>query len=270
MKKFLFVILLISIVIYSCDKEVQTSPLTIDMASEGTIKGYVLADIDLTKYGQEPAPAGTKVLLSVSYNEYGLKNKGSYQDSAKLDNNGQFQVKIPANAAGVTVNVTPVDFLFDQVQEFNSSNPTLKCLFSCSPSLVTLKSGEVSINTFIYGWDSFSYQTVTLSGKMQGEFDESLAGLENVPAGKSITFLCDGWSKTITTASDGTYSIAVPYGESIYLFYDFTANKNVRSGTTYVVRTYRYYTSLSGSYQGTYYSNQANYNLSVGGGILVP
>jgi hypothetical protein len=218
MKKFLFVILLFSITFYSCDKEVQTSPLTIDMANKGTLKGYVFADLDLTKYGQEPAPAGTKVLLSVSYDEYGYASKGSYQDSVKLDNNGQFQIKIPANAQGVSVNVTPIDFLYDQKQEFNASQPTLKCLFTCSPSAITLKSGEVSINTFVYGWDSFSYQTVTLSGKLQGEFDESIAGLENVPAGKSITFFCDGWSKTVTTASDGSYSIEVPLNENIYLY----------------------------------------------------
>ena len=44
MKKLLFVILLITIVIYSCDEEVQTSPLTINMASKGTLKGYVYAE----------------------------------------------------------------------------------------------------------------------------------------------------------------------------------------------------------------------------------
>ena len=155
MKKFLLVILLISIVFYSCDKEVQTSPLTIDMASKGTIKGYVFADLDLTKTGLEPAPAGTKVLLSVSYNEYWYNSMGSYQDSAKLDNNGQFTVKIPANAEGITVNVTPVDFLYDQKQLNNPTNPTLKRLYQCSHFHIPLISGEVSYNTFSYDWRPF-------------------------------------------------------------------------------------------------------------------
>ena len=51
----------------------------------------------------------------------------------------------------------------------------------------------------------FSYNIATLSGMLQDEFDGSIACPENIRAGKSVTFLCDGLNKTITRESAGNH-----------------------------------------------------------------
>jgi hypothetical protein len=264
------VIVLLSIFLYSCDKEVLTSPLTLDLAQEGSLSGYLFADLDLTKFGLEPAPTGTKILISVSYNQYGVSSQGRYIDSVKLDNTGYFQLKVPTTTSGVIVDIEPSTFVFNQIQEFNTSNASLKCIYSCNQKSVLLKAGGNSMVSSNYQWIPLGSKMLTISGMILGEFDESVAGLENVPANKSITFSCDGWSQTITTANDGSYTIEIPFDEYIYYYYNFTANKNVRSGEDFILKTYRYYTPSTGTFWKVFATNMANQNINVGNGEIVP
>jgi hypothetical protein len=255
--------------LYSCDKVVQTDPLTVDLTQTGTISGYVYADLDLTQYSYEPAPAGTKIIVWYNYSQLGLNTQGKYSDSVKVDATGKFKINIPTNVSGVTVNIELVDFVYDQVQPFNSTKPTIKTLYTYPGTTVLLKTGDVNIIRCNYQSTNLTSKSEIISGKIQGEFDESLAGYENAPAGQTITFFCTGWSKSVTTVADGSYSIEVPYNEYIYYYYDFQTNKNVHSGATYLLKNYRYNSPTPGTGWSSFASNSSNVNINLGTGTLV-
>jgi hypothetical protein len=62
-------IVLVAAFLTSCDKEIETSPVTFDKSQKGTVTGYVFANTDNSLPGYEKVAEGTKVVITMNYNE---------------------------------------------------------------------------------------------------------------------------------------------------------------------------------------------------------
>jgi hypothetical protein len=261
----------------SCDKTVETTPLSIDLSKTATIEGYVYADLNLNDYGKEAVPAGTKIILSLPYSDlYSSGATGNWVDTVDVDANGKFTVAVPADADGVTVTIKAVDFIYSQVQPLTASNATIQKIFSVSSATsVSVKVSETKVQIIEYntitGFSDFD-NYVAISGKVQAELNLSNSELEAVPTGTTLIFYGNGWSQEVTVSSDGTnmvYTVDVPASISIYCAYDFTASKNVWNSSegSYQNVDYRYKsTSL---YVGYFSVDTEDEDLYLGGGTEV-
>lgn len=238
--------------IVSCDKEITTSPLTLDKSQKAIIKGYVYADLDQTKLGDEAVPAGTRVIISVPYSELGLTGSGSLIDTLEIDNEGSFTYSVPVKLNGSEVTAKVIDFTYDQVQplDFSNQNATIKKIFvgasmtfsNLKPSDVQIQKITLATKTFI---DPVDYYNV--SGQFKCERDSSSDGLETVPAGTNFIFSTTGWSTKVTLAADGKYTVAVPADKPITVEYDFTTTgKNKAQTYSYTLKFKNSFTLSSG------------------------
>ena len=221
----------------SCDKEISTSPLTLDK-SKATIKGYVYANTDLTKLGYETAPAGTKVVITMDYDQIsGLgSSNGTLIDTVKLAADGTFQYQVPSDANGVTVYVN-IKFVYAQVQPLGEQNATRLKTFSGSTSYF-VKTGETLAQRIDLDEDNTLdevYDWVTLSGTVYCDYDLSVGGYEKLPSGTKLIFRTDytnsnGWSEEVTVSTDGKFTVKVPSNISIYIDYNFTLPGKLSGG----------------------------------------
>lgn len=257
--------MLLATMLYSCDKEIETSPVNVDKSKKATIKGYVYADLDQTNYGYELAPAGSKVIITMAYDELGLNTEGSLTDTVLLGNDGSFTYEIPTIADGVDVTAKVIDFVTDQKQEFDEQHTTKPTVFES----VTFYFYDVKPNDFQIQEDKMdSYYTLgeihdwyTVTGTIYLDSDLSAAGNEKLPSGTQVIFNCDGWSKSVTVAADGKYTVQVPSDEYIYMDYNFTVSGKLSGGTPV---TFRYDDSESVGY---IYSDTKDKNLYLGEGV---
>jgi hypothetical protein len=229
-------VILVSFVLFatflsSCDKEVDSTALTIDQTQKGTIKGYVYANTDLSTYGTENAPAGTVVNITLDYSEIeGLESTdGVLSDTAIVGSDGTFTYEVPTDANGVNVYVS-ISFSYDQVQSDVIDKITVKKSFSTNAMFSNVLPNQTqSRSIFVSEGDQLTdaYGTVTISGTIAANYDLT-ASDETVPSGTIITFHTDNtggfssWSNKVTVGTNGAYSVTVPLFESIYIDYDFT------------------------------------------------
>lgn len=256
--------MLLATMLYSCDKEIETSPVNVDKSKKATIKGYVYADLDLTNYGYELAPAGSKVIITMAYDELGLDSKGSLTDTVLLGNDGSFTYEIPTIAKGVDVTAKVIDFVTDQKQEFNEQHTTKPTVFES----VTFYFYDVKPNDFQIQEEKMSSHTLgeihdwyTVTGTIYLNSDRTTGENEKLASGTQVVFNCDGWSKTITVAADGKYSVEVPYNEYIKMNYNFTVSGKLGDGTTVTFR-YKDYQNV-----GYIYSETKGKDLYLGNGV---
>lgn len=257
--------MLLATMLYSCDKEIETSPVNVDSSKKATIKGYVYANLDLTNYGYELAPAGSKVIITMAYDELGLDSEGSLTDTVLLGNDGSFTYEIPTIAGGVDVTAKVIDFVTDQKQEFDEQHTTKPTVFQS----VTFYFDGVKPNDFQiqqeYMDDYYTlgeiYDWYTVTGTIYLNSDRSNIGDEKLASGTQVIFNCEGWSKTVTVAADGKYEVQVPSGEYIYMDYNFTVSGKLTDGTAV---TYRYDSSVSIGY---IYSDTKDEDLDLGNGV---
>jgi hypothetical protein len=257
--------MLLATVLYSCDKEIETSPLNVDKSQKATIKGYVYADLDQTNYGYELAPAGSKVIITMDYDELGLDTDGSLTDTVLISNDGSFTYEIPTIAGGVDVSAKVIDFVYDQKQEFDQQHTTKPTVFQSSTIYFSgVKPNDLQIQTS-YLDDYYTlgeiYDWHTITGTIYLNSDRSNVGNEKLASGTQVVFNCDGWSKTVTVAADGKYSVQVPGGESIYMDYNFTVSGKLADGTNV---TFRYKDS---EYDGNYSEDTKDEDLDLGNGV---
>jgi len=257
---------------YGCDKEITTSPVTLDNTQKGTIKGYVYANTDLTQMGLEIAPAGTKVIITMSYGQIdGLSySNGTLNDTVALESDGTFQYKVPADADGVDVNVS-ISFVYNQIQPLGSQNSTLLKTFTGGTTFYSVKANETQVQRIDLDEDqtlSELYTWVTVSGTFYCDYDKSVAGNEKLPAGTQIIFRTssmdsyNSWSKTVTVGTDGKYSVSVPANYGIYMDYNFTLAGKLADGTAV---TYRFQTT--GQYNGNYSVDTKNADKTTVSGV---
>lgn len=264
-KAILACMVLFATLMVSCDKEITTSPLTVDKSQKATIKGYVYADLDQTNYGYELAPAGSKVIITMAYSELGLSTSGSLTDTVLIGNDGSFTYEIPTVAGGVDVSAKVVDFVYNQKQEFDQQHTTKPTVFSStSIKFSGVKPNDLQIQTA--KMDDFYtlgeiYDWYTVTGTVYLNSDRTTAANEKLASGTQVVFNCTGWSKTVTIGADGTYSVSVPKNESIYMAYNFTVSGKLADGTAV---TFRY---KGTQYDGSYSQDTKNEDLYLGDGV---
>jgi hypothetical protein len=216
----------------SCDKDVETSPVQIDLSQKGKVEGYVYADLNLTTAGKEAVPAGTKVIVTVKNSDLITGATGNWIDTVFTDSDGKFAASVPTKAAGVSVTINTTDFVADQTQPLTShyANTPIKKLFTAPASVsATVLPGETKIKIIEYTKDSYFtnfVEFVTIKGKAYAELDNNFGnGDENAPAVDVIFSTDSGWSKKITltkNTTNTTFSLDVPYDASVYYSFDFT------------------------------------------------
>lgn len=223
----------------SCDKEETATSFNIDKAKKGTIKGYLWAELDLTSAGFEPAPEGTKVIITVPNDDINPYASGTYVDTVEVDENGVFEVQVPVGNGNAYVSVYPQPFEAIQVQPFGSAEAEVMKIFTYDylTKAGSYDSWYISANQTViaqFEYTAFDYAgyvpMAQVSGTIYAQLNYDVAGLETLPAGIQITFHGEGWSETVTTGTDGTYSLEVPQGLAIQYSYSFVTNV-VNAGT---------------------------------------
>ena len=82
---------LAGVLMTSCDKEVESTALTVNLARTVTVKGYVYAELNNRNAGLEFAPSGTLIYCSVPYGDLNPNaTSGKWADTVRVDDNGQF------------------------------------------------------------------------------------------------------------------------------------------------------------------------------------
>jgi hypothetical protein len=238
--------MLLATMLYSCDKEIETSPVTVDLTRTATLEMYVYADLDQTNYGKEPVAAGVKVILTIPYSKLVAAGSKNWIDTVETDANGKIIASVPATSEPVTVTISPVDFVANQTQSLTASFTTIQKVFKKSTSqTVDLKAADHKIELVEYDTDkTFSDfdNFVTISGKAYAETDENNSVTENAPL-VDVIFSSTGWSKKVTLVKTGaytTFTVQVPNNLPISYTFDFTADKNVPDGGGWIKKLYRY------------------------------
>lgn len=254
----------------SCGQDIVSSPIYVDNLPKASISGYVTSEMNLQTDGSEFVPEGTKMLVEVNYSDLNSAAIGKWKDTVSVTANGKYQVAVPANGSGVTVTITPFSFEANQVQAYGSLYPSIKKAYTSSAVSFTLRAGQAFSENIVYIPSDLPNFTdkVSISGKAQANLDEEIVGLENIPNGTVINFYNSGWKDSVTV-QNGTYSIIVPKGETIYWYSRFTYAKHVwvtnatsPSDSKYQSTNYQY--TISGS--NTFTSNTLNVDLSAGEG----
>lgn len=103
----------------SCKKATPTA-MEIDKSKTANITGYVHAHLDLPTWFNDNewdnAPSGTKIFITVANNQYvsGADGYSIYETTVGSD--GRYFFDVPADIDGVNVEVSLVDFEYNQTQ----------------------------------------------------------------------------------------------------------------------------------------------------------
>ncbi len=242
--------MLLATMLYSCDKEIETSPVTLDNSLTGKIKGYVFAELDLTSYGKE-AVAGKKVVITVAYSQLGLSStKGNVIDTVETAADGSFEYTSVVDLDGADVVAKVLDFTYAQKQPLGSQLATIEKIYAgTSTTFSSVKPTEIQIKRIDLGAPANNtgevYEFYTISGQFKCDRNLFEAGDETVPADTKFIFSANGtsqWSKEVTLTSDGKYSVLVPAKETISVKYNFTTSgKNAANESV----TFRFMGSFS-------------------------
>lgn len=257
----------------SCDKDVETSPVQVDLTQKGKVEGYVYADLNLTTAGLETVPAGTKVIVSVPNNQLLSGAAGNWVDTVLTDNAGKFVAIVPTNVKGVNVSIKTVDFIADQVQPLNShyaSTPIKKVFVAPGATSVDVMPGDSKIKIIEYSnVEDFSnfVEFVSIKGTAVAELDNNYSAKENAPGIDVIFFTSDGkWSKKVTLTketSKTTFALDIPKSKDIRYSFDFTYE--------IAGKTYRFKSDMRdlGVFSGDYTIEDDLTKIDLGSGIEV-
>ncbi len=224
MRSNLMGLLLMAVAMFSvsCDDDIETSSLTLDQTQEATITAYLYAELDKTSLGLEKAPNGTKVFVSVNNSEFNSSATGSWIDTVYVQD-GKIQSVVPVTSSGVTVRITPADFVQNQVQPYNSTSATLSKIFKVAggSAVSNVKPGENRVHEITYADESFDNEVQFVEKRFTiWAITNVEDGLKEVP-GAEITFYNGEWSKTVTSSSVGIVEISLPRGSTTTAVFTF-------------------------------------------------
>lgn len=255
MKRLSFAIcaLLASALIFSsCEKEETASPLKIDDSQMATMKGYLFAELDLTKPGLEVVPQGTKVFGYITNSDILDNNSnGLWKDTVVVGTDGSYSFTFPIGFTSSTLHIVPLAFEYEQVQGYGIYDTTIPKIYSQNGTTVASATAGGNIPQLQYSYETRSnYQQMTqITGKLFAEMTALNSGYETIPASKTVTFYSNGWVKTITSEGSGIYTIEIPVGQTIYVASEFDADY-VIDATTVEASTYSTNSNL-GSFSGS-------------------
>lgn len=233
---FLFVSI-ISILGFNSCKDVESSPVMVDVMPKATITGYVTAEMDLNTLGKEAAPDGTKLYVEVKYSELNTSASDGKWSTVIEVKDGKYSVEVPASATGsdVTIKAFPFEAIQKQLPTAISPEITMAYEAASDPYTVSgLTSGSITTQDITYDADDLPINPakVRISGKVFAELDNSAAGKELVNS--SSYNVGELWIKFSTDASldsvkveNGKYSIEVAKGKNIKAKAKFVYKKNV-------------------------------------------
>jgi len=228
-----------AIVFASCEKEIETSNLTLDKSQKATVKAYLYAELDNTKQGLEFAPNGTKVIVSIPNSSFNGNATGKWMDTVSVTN-GLIETTVPTTNAGVTVTFTPAEFTSDQVQPFGSLSNTISKLYKVTTSNTLsvfpneTRTSEITYNSFD-SFDNFA-EKVNVKIELKAIFKEGDASVV-LPQNTTISVFNNGWATTATVGEKGLITVSVPKGETITLRFEATKTLLTIPVTT---KKYRY------------------------------
>lgn len=238
MKKLFFtaaVALLAMLSFTSCEDMIVSSDQTIDLVPKATISGNVLAELNLQTFGAEAVPAGTELLVEVSYGDINPGSAGKWMDTIQVSAAGKYSVQVPADADGVMVSILPFAFIADQTQPYGSLATKVTKTYSVTAAIAkAISQGQSIVLDITYdkltAAPSF-VDKVKISGEFTANLDQQLGGNENVPNGTVINFYNASW-KDSAVVTNGKYSISVPKGVALNVKSKFTYSKKVWNQTT--------------------------------------
>lgn len=274
MKKRLFygiLAVIATVLLGSCDDEIVSTPVTINLLPKANITGIVTAELDLQQAGEEPVPEGTLLFVEVNYSDINPSAFGKWADTVAVAAGGRYEIAVPADADGVSVVITPMSFEAGQKQAYRSYYPEITKVYNAPSVTVMIRSGmQVSQNLSYTGSDSPLFvEKIWIAGQFKANLDAEQIGLENVPDGTIINFYNNGWKGSVAVVN-GEYTIEVPKGLPVYWKSAFTYSKRVwkvsqtvPSESGYEQVNYEY--KLSGG-PATFNEVTENYDFSAGEG----
>lgn len=233
----------LAIIFTGCEKDIETSDLTLDLTKKATIRAYFYAELDQTALGLEFAPNGTKVMVSIPNSDFNPTATGNYIDSAVVTD-GMIEVSVPATNNGVSVSLIPAEFVHEQKQAANQNSSVIKKIYkiTAAQTVGSVKPGQVRYHQATYTTTSFDNfeELVSVKFELKANVDENVAN-EFVPSGTVVTLYTSGWSTTATVSASGRLDANVPKGATVTL--RFEALKAL-VGPPAATKKYRYVTTF--------------------------
>jgi len=223
-----------------CQKEIETSNLTLDLTKKATVTAYFYAETDNQTQGLEFAEPGTKVIVSIPNSEFNPAASGNWTDTATIAN-GKITVSVPATTKGVIVTFYPAEFTKEQTQVFGSNTIKISKIFklTAGSALAGVKAGETRTHQATYSagvsFDNFT-EKVSMKIELKAIFKEGDASVV-LPQNTVINMFTNGWAATATVGEKGIINVNVPKGETIYFQFEATKTLNTVPVTT---KKYRY------------------------------
>jgi hypothetical protein len=257
-------LLLMSVAMFSvsCDDDIETSSLTLDQTQKATITAYLYAELDKTNLGLELAPNGTKVFVSVSDSSFNSKASGSWIDTVYVQD-GVVESEVPVTSDGVTVTITPADFVHTQVQAYNSASATLSKIFRVrgGSAVENVKPGENRVHEITYSDDTFDNLAEVVTKRFTIWAVTNVEdGIKEVP-GAEVTFYNGNWSKSVTSNSVGIIEVELPKDQDTYATFTFDKKWEADNNNR---KVYQYKTTVNKFSE----SSLVLENLDFGDGVL--
>lgn len=229
-RKFGVILLALAFIFASCEKDITTSELKLDLSKKATVKVYFFAELDKTIQGLEVVPNGTKVMVTIPNSSFNSGVSGNYIDSAMV-NNGFVEITVPTISTGVTVTIKAAEFTFAQVQSFGSVSATISKIYSVTAAqTISVFPGESKTKEITYDGqnqlDNF-VEKVTCAFILKADMDETVAGNENVPQGTIVNLYTSTWAGTTTVGADGKVTVTIPKDEAVSMKFEATKTLTV-------------------------------------------
>lgn len=238
MRKLIFTVAVAALAMLSftsCEEMIVSSNQTIDLVPKATLSGNVMAELNMQSSGMEAVPAGTQLLVEVSYSDINPTSAGKWMDTIQVSADGKYSVQVPADANGVNVSILPFVFVADQIQAYGSMATKVTKTYSVTAATMkAISSGQSIVLDITYdkitAAPSF-VDKVKITGAFTANLNQELGGNENVPNGTIINFYNNSW-KDSAVVTNGKYSISVPKGVPLTVKSKFTYSKKVWNQTT--------------------------------------
>ncbi|MGC8802782.1 MAG: hypothetical protein ACP5PS_03285 [Bacteroidales bacterium] len=261
--------LLLAALMTSCDKEVESSALVVNLSRTVTVKGYVYAELNNRSAGLEFAPAGTLIYCSVPYGDLNpAAGAGKWTDTVRVDENGQFSIAVPVDDNGVTLTIEAEAFEYNQIQPFGANSNTIRKFYTAAPVVRNISTTQVPvIEVFYAATTPASYvEKVKINVTVEAELNNSIAGNEPV-AKQKITLHNADWAQEYTTDENGKFTAVVPANQNIFYTISFVYAKTVPDGGGYKEENYKY--EVKSGYAGNF-ATETDVLLNLGGGVPAP
>jgi len=148
MKRRLLYLIVLSVLVVSCDPYQEATPLTVDQLETATLRIHLFADLDLSSSGYENAPSGTSVVVKISNYELVGVSSGYWVGEAQVNSEGVAEIEVPVGLKNSTsIGIYPVSFEYDQVPNSGSVIPSL---YQSSGLTITSYTGQTEIVQAFY------------------------------------------------------------------------------------------------------------------------